>query len=122
VARGPVRVMVVDDSPAFRAAAGVVLGMHDAIEIVAEAASGGEALDLLDATGTDLVLLDVNMAPMNGIDTAQQILVRWPALRIVLCSARPRHELSPMPTSPNVTFVLKETLDADAVVEWARRS
>jgi DNA-binding NarL/FixJ family response regulator len=114
--------MVVDDSSAFRAAVRVVLGLHNAVEIVAEAASGHEALDLLDATGTDLVLLDVNMAPMNGIDTAQNMLARWPDLRIVLCSARPRHELGPMPVSPNVTFILKETLDADAVVDWARAS
>jgi DNA-binding NarL/FixJ family response regulator len=122
VVREAVRVMVVDDSAAFRAAVRVVLGLDDAVKIVAEAASGHEAIGLLEATGTDFVLLDVNMTPMNGIDTAHHMLARWPELRIMLCSARPRHELGPMPTSANVTFVLKETLDADVVVGWARRS
>jgi DNA-binding NarL/FixJ family response regulator len=118
----PVRVMVVDDSAAFRAGARVVLGLHDAVEIVAEAASGSEALDLLANTPTDVVLLDVNMVPMNGIETAERILSRWPGQRILLCSARPRHELGPLPESRNLTFLMKELLDADAVVDWARRS
>ncbi|HYN34881.1 MAG TPA: response regulator [Ilumatobacteraceae bacterium] len=71
----------------------------------------------------DLVLLDVNMAEVDGITGARMILAERPDLPIVICSTARLSELPPLPDHPGVSFVNKEDLDADVLRSWyhARR-
>ncbi|MDQ3679993.1 MAG: response regulator, partial [Actinomycetota bacterium] len=56
-----VPVLIVDDQAPFRGAARVVLGRTDGFELVGEAQSGEEAVDLVDQLGPRMVLMDINM-------------------------------------------------------------
>ena len=79
------RVLVVDDHPMVRAGLSSMLSDDD-IEVVAEAASGREAVDRAVALDPDLVLLDVQLPDMDGIETLTRIKARAPGAAILMVS------------------------------------
>ena len=88
----PIRLFIVDDHPLVRDGLRARLGAMPNLEIVGEAGSGAEALALLDTLRPDLMLVDVGMKDMNGIDLAALVLQReqqgpsHPAPHIVMLS------------------------------------
>ena len=81
-----VAVLVVDDQPFFRSAAHEVLGALRGFRELAQAASGPEAVALAVELRPDLVLLDVRMPGMDGIETARRIKTVAPEIVVVLIS------------------------------------
>ena len=79
------RVLVVDDHPMVRAGLSSMLSDDD-IEVVAEAASGREAVHRAVALDPDLVLLDVQLPDMDGIETLTRIKARAPGAAILMVS------------------------------------
>lgn len=71
--RTPIRIIVVDDHPVVLAGLTSMLGTQAGIEVVGTASSGEEALDLLPSAHADVMLLDLRMPGMNGIDTLHAI-------------------------------------------------
>ena len=67
------RVLVVDDHPLFRRGVLQLLGMAPGFAVIAEAASGQDGLALAKKEAPDLILLDLNMKGMNGIDTLRAL-------------------------------------------------
>lgn len=80
------RIMMVDDHRILREALRGPLGAEPDFQIIAEAASGKEALDLLQTEHPDVLLLDIALPDMTGIEVARQALARFPDLRIVALS------------------------------------
>ena len=72
----PIRVAVVDDQPLIRAGFSMVLAGQDDIEVVGEAENGQQALDLLDTVDADVVIMDVRMPVMDGIQATEQLMRR----------------------------------------------
>ena len=72
-ARERVSVMIVDDQPPFRAAARAVVDRVAGFELVAEVASGEEAVEASDQFGPQLVLMDINMGELDGIEATRLI-------------------------------------------------
>ncbi len=89
-AQQPIRLFIVDDHPLVRDSLRARLGAMPNLEIVGEAGSGAEALALLDTLRPDLMLVDVGMKDMNGIDLAALVLQRdyqqQPAPHVVMLS------------------------------------
>jgi two-component system, NarL family, invasion response regulator UvrY len=83
----PVRVLVVDDHAPFRRAARSVVGATSGFELVAEAASGEEAVELARSLEPDLVLLDVHMPGIGGIEASRRIAGRGHGAVTVLLSS-----------------------------------
>ena len=69
----PVRVILADDHPALRAGVRAVLTVHGRIDVVAEAAGGEEALRLVRQFTPDVVLLDVEMPDLDGVEVAERL-------------------------------------------------
>lgn len=86
------RVLLVDDSPAFLQAARQYLAAQAWIEIVGQAGDGTEAVAQSEALKPDLVLMDVAMPGMNGIEAARRIARRPGAPRVVLFSLHDNDE------------------------------
>ena len=63
------RVLIIDDHPLFRRGVSQLLGLADGFTIVGEAASGQEGIELAKRIDPDLILLDLNMKGMNGLET-----------------------------------------------------
>ena len=85
-ARGPVRVLTVDDQAVFRAAAREVIEATPGFMTVAEAASGADALTLAERLRPDLVLMDIRMPGMDGLETTRRLLAARPDCIVVLIS------------------------------------
>jgi DNA-binding NarL/FixJ family response regulator len=83
------RVLVVDDSPAFLQAAASVVSAAPGLRLVGVSASGEEAIRLLPEVRPDLVLLDVHMPGLDGLETAPALLAQRPDTVVVLVSADP---------------------------------
>jgi two-component system invasion response regulator UvrY len=69
----PVRVLLVDDQAPFRRAARAVLGATSGFELVGEAASGEEAVQLARSLEPDLVLIDIHMPGIGGVEASRRI-------------------------------------------------
>jgi DNA-binding NarL/FixJ family response regulator len=83
----PVRVLVVDDADESRAILRRALAFDDAIDVVGEAASGGEAVRQAEALHPHVVLMDVRMPDGDGIEATAQITRRFPEIRVIALTA-----------------------------------
>jgi two-component system invasion response regulator UvrY len=109
VKEAPVGVVVVDDQAPFRSAARAVLGMTDGFEVVGEAASGEEAVAMVESLSPALVLMDINMPGMNGIEATRQITTDHPDTVVVLLSTYSADDLpSDARSCGAATYVNKE--------------
>jgi DNA-binding NarL/FixJ family response regulator len=69
-----VRVLIVDDQEPFRLAARMVVDATDGFEVVGEAETGEDSVTMAAELAPDLVLMDVNLPGINGLDATRQIL------------------------------------------------
>ena len=83
---GTVTVLTVDDQAVFRRAVGELIAATPGFEELGQAASGAEALELAEALQPDLVLLDVRMDGMDGLETARRLIEAGCEAVIVLIS------------------------------------
>lgn len=81
-----VQVLVVDDQAPFRAAARAVIARVPGFELVAEATSGEEAVDLVDKVRPGVVLMDINMGVMDGLEATKLITTAHPETMVILVS------------------------------------
>lgn len=82
----PAQVLIVDDAVVVRHILCDIVAATPNLAVAGTAANGLLALQKLEQTAVDLVLLDVEMPELDGIETARRIRVRWPRLPIVMCS------------------------------------
>jgi CheY-like chemotaxis protein len=91
---GTVTVLTVDDQAVFRRAVSDLIAATPGFEAVGQAASGAEALAMTDALHPDLVLLDVRMDDMDGLETARRLLESDCGAVVVLISLNEVPELA----------------------------
>ena len=82
-----VRVLVVDDHPAFRKALTSALGMVDGFEVAGEAGGGVAACEEAEELAPDVVLMDLSMPDLSGIDAMKKIHRSKPDLPVVILTA-----------------------------------
>ncbi|MEX1263149.1 MAG: response regulator transcription factor [Actinomycetota bacterium] len=82
-----VRVLVVDDHPAFRKALTSALRLVDNVEVAGEAGGGVAACDQAEALRPDVVLMDLSMPDLSGIDAMKKIHESRPDLPVVILTA-----------------------------------
>jgi DNA-binding NarL/FixJ family response regulator len=83
------RVLICDDEPSLRTLLGIALGLEPDLEVVATAADGVEAVELAEQVRPDVVLLDLVMPRMDGLETLSELRKVAPAARVVVLSGLP---------------------------------
>jgi DNA-binding NarL/FixJ family response regulator len=92
----PVRVLIVDDQEPFRMAARMVVEVTDGFEVVGEAETGEDSVAMAADLKPDLVLMDVNLPGINGLDATRQILSgAGDAVVVLLLSTYEEEEYAP---------------------------
>lgn len=79
-----IRVLLADDHAILRRGVRALLLQQDRYDVVGEASDGRETLELVEATRPDVVVLDVAMPNLNGIEAARQIAQRFPQTAIII--------------------------------------
>jgi len=105
-----VKILIVDDNLAMRLALRVELSGHAQWEICGEAQNGQQAIEMVQALGPDLVILDISMPVTNGFETSREIRRIAPNIKILLHSV---HE------SPYLDKAARDA-GADAVANKAK--
>jgi DNA-binding NarL/FixJ family response regulator len=83
----PVRVLVVDDHPAFRNALSSALEMVEDIEVAGQAEGGVAACDEAEQLDPDVIIMDLSMPDLSGIDAMRRIHQRQPDMPVVILTA-----------------------------------
>jgi pilus assembly protein CpaE len=120
----PHSVLVVDDQAPFRAAAKAVLRRLAGFELAGEASSGPEAIELAGKLHPAMVLMDINMPEMSGIEATRQIVSVYPDVVVFLCSTYDAGDLPPAAVASGAAgYVHKERLGADLLRRlWENRA
>jgi DNA-binding NarL/FixJ family response regulator len=80
------KIILVDDHKLFRDGLKFVIDQMNNLEVVAEASNGKEFLNLIDRFDADLVLMDISMPELNGIEATKQAIAKKPGLKILALS------------------------------------
>ena len=111
-----IRVVIVDDDALVRAGLRMILGGDPAIEIVGEAADGLDALDLIARVSPTVVLMDIRMPQLDGLETTKSLTARGDHARVIVLTTFDTDELVLTALRHGaVGFLLKDTPPADLV-------
>jgi PAS domain S-box-containing protein len=90
----PIRVMLVDDHRIVRDGLAGILEDQPGIEVVAEAADGREAIEMVDRAAPDVIVMDVSMPRMDGVEATERILRERPHIRVIGLSMHEKRDLA----------------------------
>ncbi len=79
-----IRILIADDHLVVREGLQLILSMEDDFEVIGEAANGETAVRLVDELQPDVVLMDLRMPGIGGLEAIEQILGQWPEMAIVI--------------------------------------
>lgn len=110
------QIMLVDDNQDFLAVSQEFLEAFEGLRVVGTATSGREALDLLGRISPTLLIVDVSMPEMNGLELTQQVKKQWPNLPIIVLTLldTPLHRQAALQAGADA-FVTKASMDDDLI-------
>ena len=102
-----VRILIADDRPTTRQGLRALLSLFPQVEIVAEAADGQESMDLVAKHLPDVVLMDMQMPVMDGVEATRRIKEQWPTVRIIALTIHTKYRAEALTAGVDV-FLLKD--------------
>jgi DNA-binding NarL/FixJ family response regulator len=118
--RRATRILIADDHVSIRTALRELLDLVTGIEVVGEATTGREAVELAEELNPDIIIMDVRMPGLDGIEATRVIKQRHPQIRVVAHSAYVNPDLSRAMTDAGAEdFIIKGTLDLEQVRSFA---
>jgi DNA-binding NarL/FixJ family response regulator len=116
------RVLIVDDQEPFRLAARAVVEATDGFEVVGEVETGEASVEAAQELGPDLVLMDVNLPGIDGLEATRQILDRSDTVVVLLLSTYEADEYGPRAAEVGAAaYIPKSEFEPDRLAEaWAQ--
>ena len=112
-----VGVLIVDDQEAFRSAARMVVELTEGFEVLGEAANGKEGIDLVELLRPELILMDINMPGMDGLETTRRIIDIRPNTKVIIFSTyEPTEYDSRARDAGAIAFVPKSEFEPSVLV------
>ena len=111
-----IQVMLADDHAVLRAGLKLVIEREPDMAVIAEAVDGRQAVDFAPDSGADVLVMDVAMPGLNGIEAARQILAKKPALAVVILSMHndESYVLRSLRAGAKA-YLLKESAESDVI-------
>lgn len=115
-----IRVLIVDDDPLVRTALSHFVSRDPEIDVIGEAETGVEAVAFVEKDRPDVVMMDVQMPEMNGIEATTAIIERWPEVRILAVTTLDGSEtVLPMLSAGASGYMLKDS-SAESILAGVR--
>lgn len=117
---GRITVLIADDHQLFREGLRKILSMTSDIEVVGEASDGQSALKQVERLHPDVVLMDINMPVLNGVEATKKIHALYPETKVIILSIHDDEQYVYRSLSHGASgYVLKE-IDSDTLVQAIR--
>jgi two-component system, NarL family, response regulator DegU len=111
------RIVLIDDHQLFREGVKRILSMEDNLEVVAEGNDGGEVIDLVRQNQPDVVLMDVNMPEVNGIDATRSLVETFPNVKVLILSIHDDEAYVTQVLKSGASGYLLKEMDTEALIE-----
>jgi len=119
--KNPISVLIADNSELIRSTLKLVIaGMEDAV-VAGEAANGQEAIDMAKKLSPDVILMDINMSPINGFDATREILKQNPTAKIIGLSLHKKKYYVDKMLSLGARGYISKSVSLDKLVEAIRK-
>ena len=116
------RLLIADDNPIFRHGLRRLLESEPDLLVVGEAADGREAVELARRLAPDVVLMDIRMPGLDGLDAARQIRTLSPHVRILVLSSYDAPTLRAAAQAAGVKGYLDKSVEDEVILAWVRHS
>ncbi|HZO83666.1 MAG TPA: response regulator transcription factor, partial [Verrucomicrobiae bacterium] len=111
-----VKVLIVDDHAIVREGLKAVLQIDPRLQVVGEAANGKQAIQMVRSLEPHVVLLDLVMPVMDGIEATRQISTQWPASKVLVLSSYPERDLVERALAAGATgYLLKHSASGEVL-------
>jgi DNA-binding NarL/FixJ family response regulator len=116
-----IRVLIVDDQAPFRDAAGVTLSLLDGFELVGEAETGEDSVEMAQRLNPDLILMDVNLPGIDGVEATRRIKEQAQSVVVLLLSTYSAEDYAPRVAECGASaFIPKSEFGPERLAEaWA---
>jgi len=108
----PLRILVVDDSEAIRQAVRSCIETHTNWQVCGEAENGSVAIDMVRELNPDVVVLDLSMSVVNGLELAREIKAHSPRTRMIMFTANSCEQLITEAESAGISKVVAKSGDS----------
>jgi DNA-binding NarL/FixJ family response regulator len=116
----PIKVIICDDHALFRSGVKVAMNHKKDIEIMAEAENGQQLLNMLKAFQPDVILLDITMPILNGIETLPELKKHYPDLKVIMLTMHNDHSMIAKLMEIGANSYLTKDSDSETIYEAIR--
>lgn len=111
------RIVIIDDHQLFREGVKRILEFEKSFEVVAEGNDGTEAIELVEKHRPDVVLMDINMPNVNGIEATQNLVDNFPDSKVIILSIHDDENYVTHALKTGASGYMLKEMDADALIE-----
>jgi len=112
----PKHILIVDDSAAVRRALREVLGQQQGWEVSGEAGNGREAIEEVQKAKPDVIVLDLSMPVMNGLETTRELKRRFPSVPVLMYTDFETQYLQQAARSAGVSSIVSKSESTEVLV------
>ncbi|MFD0050264.1 response regulator [Actinomycetes bacterium NPDC127524] len=110
-------IIIIDDHQLFREGVKRILDFEDSFDVVAEGDDGSDAISLVEEHNPDVVLMDINMPTVNGIEATKMLISQYPETKVIILSIHDDENYVQHALKTGAQGYLLKEMDADALVE-----
>lgn len=114
------KIVIIDDHQLFREGVKKILDFEDSFAVVAEGDDGAEAVDLVRQHDPDVIIMDINMPHMNGVEATKQLIEQFPEAKVIILSIHDDENYVTHALKTGASGYLLKEMDADALIEAVR--
>lgn len=110
-------IVIIDDHQLFREGVKRILDFESSFQVVAEGDDGSEAMDLVEQNDPDVVIMDINMPNINGVEATKMLVDRHPDTKVIILSIHDDENYVQHALKTGASGYLLKEMDADALIE-----
>ncbi|MGG3912708.1 response regulator [Rossellomorea vietnamensis] len=110
-------IVIIDDHQLFREGVKRILEFEPSFNVVAEGDDGSEAMNLVEAHEPDVVLMDINMPEINGVEATRELMDKYPDTKVIILSIHDDENYVNHALKTGALGYLLKEMDSDALVD-----